>query len=450
MKNSGSTVVSAQYQGVISHVNFIVSSKVITSLSLSLSSSISAIGMITSSTVIGHYSDSSTDDITGSVDFISSDNSIAVVSNSNLEKGSINSLNLGEVTITASLGGISSSVQLSVSSISLSSIRVETSSSLLSAGINAYFFAFGIYSDGSEIDITNNVNWTLSDIAYGSISNVSETKGLYTNTFIGNSTGNLDIDAEYAGVVGSLNIILAPGSIAGISITPLSAVKNTNKNFEYRAFANFTDGASVEITNIVTWESSDLNAAIISNGKNDTGLLSTITEGTVGIVASYKGLSSLSSSLIIDNEQAELESDNGTGLSASYYSGNNFDTLEGQRVDSQVNFNWAQGSAPLGVGDNFSVRWEGEIKGKFTGDCTIASRSDDGFRVYINELLVIDVWFAHAPRWDYNYSVPFIAGEKQVIKIEFFENGGHAVAELYWQCPGDVALEAIPTEYLFN
>ena len=112
--------------------------------------------------------------------------------------------------------------------------------------------------------------------------------------------------------------------------------------------------------------------------------------------------------------------------------------------------NSASGQAPLGVGDYFSVRWSGQISGKTTGDCTIASRSDDGFRVYIDGVLLIDVWFAHAPKWDYAYNVAFEEGVKQDITVEFFENGGQAVAELYWQCDGDAALEAIPTENLFN
>ena len=132
-----------------------------------------------------------------------------------------------------------------------------------------------------------------------------------------------------------------------------------------------------------------------------------------------------------------------------YYSGRNFDTFKGQRIDSQVNFNWATGQAPLGVGDNFSVRWTGFIKGKYTGNCTIASRSDDGFRAYIGGNTILNIWTNHAPRWDYNYSVSFVEGEKQEITVEFYENGGHAVSELYWECPGDSGLEAIPMEFLF-
>lgn len=450
LNSTATVIVEASYQGINNKVNFTVNDKTLSSIRIESDTLSTNIGITSYFTAIGVYSDSSEEDITSSVTFSTDDSSIAIISNVAGEKGKISALAEGTTNISAELGEVSASVNLEVADRTLSSIRVETNNSLLSAGINAYFSAIGVYSDATEIEITENVTWSISNPSYGTISNSGSHKGLYYNSFAEGTTESLTINADYNGVNGNLDILLAPGTISSITINPSSAIKNMNQIQSYQAYANFSDGASVEITDIVTWSSSDENIAIISNSKNDAGLASFINEGSLTIQASYNGNSSNISNVTVDDGQTEEISEDGDGLLASYFSGNNFNTLAGQRVDSQINFNWDRGLAPLGVGDSFSVRWQGQIKGKYTGDCTIASRSDDGFRVYINGSLLIDVWFPHAPRWDYNYAVPFVEGEKQDIVVEFFENGGQAVAELYWECPGDPGLEAIPMQYLFS
>jgi hypothetical protein len=446
--SAGSVEVSADLDGLSSTVSFTVLAKTLDSISLVIPNPSIAVDVLTDVTCLAHYSDGSSEDISSEVSLTLSDNSIALIDQTNTIR--LRSLSVGVTDINASFSGLNASATLTVTAANLVSIEVQTNNSLLSAGVNAYFRAMGTYDDASVVDITNNVAWSISNASFGSISNSPSTKGLYNNTFNGVSTSNLTITATMGAITDDLEIILAPGVINSISITPSSATTNTLKNLDYKAYAHFADGASVEITDISTWTSSDTSIAIISNSITDAGRASTLNEGIANIQASYKGQSSNTSILTVDDGVAEVIPEEGDGLLASYFSGNNFDTLKGQRIDAQINFNWNTGQAPLGVGDNFSVRWTGQIKGKFTGDCQISSRSDDGFRMWIDGVSIIDVWFPHAPRWDHNYAVPFVEGEKQSITVEFFENGGHAVAELYWQCPGDATLDPIPMEYLFS
>ncbi len=449
LKKSGTATVSANYNSFSSSVNFTVLNKRIDSIEVSLSSS--SLSTNTSGLAIctAHYSDGTSEDISDSVSFISSDQSIGIISNNSSDKGTITPVGIGSTEISVNFEGFSDSKTLNITTATLQTITISTLDSLLSAGINAYFFAEGSYDDGSTIDITQSVTWSLSNSNYGHISNSSK-KGFYTNNFSDSTTGSLTISADLDGITGTLDIVLAPGVISSITITPSSAIMNTNQNLDYQAFAHFDDGASVDITSIATWTSSDTSIAMASNAYIDAGRISTLAEGSVNIVANYKSLSSNTATLEIDNSQTPGVSEEGDGLLARYYSGKAFETFMGSRVDSQVNFNWSTGNAPLGVGNSFSVRWSGKILGKETGDCTIASRSDDGFRVYINGVAVIDVWYDHAPTWHYNYAVPFVEGEKQDIVVEFYENGGNAVAEVYWQCASDASLEAIQTEYLFS
>ncbi|WP_372654237.1 Ig-like domain-containing protein [Halobacteriovorax sp.] len=448
--NSGNVSVTANYGGFSNSVSYSVTEKLISSLDLTLSSESISTGVSAQATCIANYNDGSSEDVSDSVTFSVDNSELGIISNSQTTKGKITPISEGTLSIIAELSGVSVSKSLTITTASLISIAVETNESLISSGVNAYFRAIGTYDDDSIVEITDSVIWSISNSEYGSISNSTQDRGLFNNIFNGTSTSSLTITASIDSIDGALDVLLAPGTISSISISPQSAVMNTSQNIDFSAFANFSDGARVEITDIVTWESSDTSLTMVSNSLVDKGRVSSLAEGVVNITANYNGLSSSSSVVDVDNSQTPVVSDNGDGLLASYFSGNNFDNLEGQRIDSQIDFNWSRGTAPLGVGDNFSVRWTGQIKGKYTGDCQISSRSDDGFRVTIGGNSILDIWFPHAPRWDHNYSVPFVEGEKQDITVEFFENGGQAVAELYWLCPGDDNLEVIPTEYLYS
>lgn len=139
----------------------------------------------------------------------------------------------------------------------------------------------------------------------------------------------------------------------------------------------------------------------------------------------------------------------GTGLTGSYFPNR---TLTGSanttRTDATINFDWGNGSPLAGIGsDNFSVRWQGEIQAPTTGTFTYTTTSDDGIRLWINNQLLIQNWTDHAPT-NNSASVALTAGQKYPIKIEYYENGGGAVAKLLWQYPG-VGQQIVPANYLY-
>lgn len=85
----------------------------------------------------------------------------------------------------------------------------------------------------------------------------------------------------------------------------------------------------------------------------------------------------------------------GTGLQGNYYSGTAFNTLVTTRTDATVNFNWGSGSPASGVPvDNFSVRWEGSVKADHSQTYTFFTTSDDGQRLWVNGVQLINDWVA--------------------------------------------------------
>ena len=152
-----------------------------------------------------------------------------------------------------------------------------------------------------------------------------------------------------------------------------------------------------------------------------------------------------------ESELAELSTPldvEGSGLLATYYDNIDFTNEALQRVDPTINFNWGGGSPDASVGANtFSVRWEGEIKAPTSGTYTFYTMSDDGVRLWVNNQLVVQNWTDHGPT-ENTGTISMAAGERVPIRMEFYENGGGAVAQLRWSATG-VAKQVIPAEYLY-
>ena len=98
------------------------------------------------------------------------------------------------------------------------------------------------------------------------------------------------------------------------------------------------------------------------------------------------------------------------------------------RCETAINYNWGSGGPGNGIpNDNFSVRWTG----RFTfpaGISTFTTVSDDGVRLWVDNVLLIDRWTDHAPTTD-TATQTLTAGDHDV-KVEYYERGGGAVIQL--------------------
>jgi chitodextrinase len=120
------------------------------------------------------------------------------------------------------------------------------------------------------------------------------------------------------------------------------------------------------------------------------------------------------------------------GYSAHYY-GNM--TLAGtpalQRCESAINHGWGSGSpGPAVPADRFSARWTGTFSFA-AGSHEFTATADDGIRVWVDGTPLIDSWKDQPPT-TYRAMRILTAGE-HVVKVEFYENGGGAVARVGWQ-----------------
>jgi hypothetical protein len=134
----------------------------------------------------------------------------------------------------------------------------------------------------------------------------------------------------------------------------------------------------------------------------------------------------------------------GGGIRADYYTGMNFETFALTRTDSQIDFDWGDpgGPDPAVGDDNFSVRWTGEVEAAFTETYTFYPRTDDGVRLYVDGQLLVDHWVDRSATED-KATIDLVAGNTYSLVMEYYENGGGAVAELSWSSP-HTAKQIIP------
>ena len=138
----------------------------------------------------------------------------------------------------------------------------------------------------------------------------------------------------------------------------------------------------------------------------------------------------------------------GTGLSATYFDNIDFTGPSVSRTDATVNFNWGVGSPDTRIGaDTFSARWVGQVEVPASGDWTFYTVSDDGVRLSVDGKKIIENWTDHAPVTD-SAKVTLQAGQRYDINLEFYENGGGAVAQLFWESAGQ-ARQVVPQGRLF-
>ena len=120
-----------------------------------------------------------------------------------------------------------------------------------------------------------------------------------------------------------------------------------------------------------------------------------------------------------------LSHDGQPGLLGEYYKNV---SMRGEpaytRVDGCIDFDWTTvGPAELGTGENFSIRWTGDITAG-NKDVLLRFYADDGIRVFIDGKRVVNGWSVYD---QYLFSsVKLKAGTKHSIKVEYFQKGGYA------------------------
>ncbi len=149
----------------------------------------------------------------------------------------------------------------------------------------------------------------------------------------------------------------------------------------------------------------------------------------------------------------------GMGLSGNYYNGTTFNDFAFSRIDSMIMFQqWSydKASSPTGVhylitGDQYSMRWTGQVEAQYSEPYIFYTQGGGGFRLWLNGDLIIDSWYDRADAAEIvtSKTVTLTAKTKYSIKLEHFNAAGSRGCMLHWKSPSLPVMSLIPQCQLY-
>jgi len=246
------------------------------------------LGAVQQFTAIGTYSDNSTQDLTATATWASSNTTVASI----VPGGLATALALGSTSISATSGTITGSTTMNVvAAKTLVSIAVTPANPNVTLATVQQFTATGTYSDGSTQDLTATATWVSSDTTVASI----VPGGLATALALGAST----ISATSGTITGSTTMNVVPAVLASIKVRPAQKKIALLTSWQFTAIGTYTDGSTRNLTQQVTWSSSNTGVATITAN----GRAKSVAPGTTTIRAT---LGSISGSSTLDVSNATI------------------------------------------------------------------------------------------------------------------------------------------------
>jgi len=283
----GSAVIGAASGSITGNRTLTVTSAALVSIHITPVNPNAALGTSTQFTATGIFSDDSAQDLTSQVTWSSSTGSIASVSNAAGSRGLATSFEMGSTTISATLDSVTGSTDLTVTSAALVSIQVTPVNPGIAKGTTRQFTATGIYSDHSTQDLTKQVTWSTFNASVVSISNAAGSNGLATALAVGTA----GVGATLGDVSGTTNLDVTAATLVSIEVNPAdpSIAKGTTRQFA--ATGIYSDASTQDLTSQVTWSSSNISVASISNAAGSNGLASGLGVGSATISATLGAVS---------------------------------------------------------------------------------------------------------------------------------------------------------------
>jgi len=155
----------------------------------------------------------------------------------------------------------------------LTQITITPASPALALGTTKNLVATGVFSDGTQQDLTNKVVWNSSQPSVATITS----SGMAASKQLGNTT----ITAADGSVTGTAKLAVTPATVVSMTIAPMNPVLPKGRSQQFTVIGTFTDGSMQNLTSAVTWQASPSGLVTLNN----SGLLTAQAIGAATIQA---------------------------------------------------------------------------------------------------------------------------------------------------------------------
>lgn len=265
--------------GLSRTIEVTVTDATVTQMNVSPATSSLAKGTQQQFTVSANFSDGSKSTITDSVNWSSSNESVATID----ESGLVSAVAKGTSVITASFGNEQATANVTVSDAIISTLVLKTkpaSPITIAKGGEVEVEVIATYSDSSTQDVTAQSTITSEDTNVASI--------IEDGKIFAKGEGSTQVTAKLNGKTASpIDITVTDATVTEIIFEPTSMSLIAGTTGKFSAMATFSDSTTRDVSNELTWQSDNpLSASVDSTGK-----VTAITTPGATITANYQGQS---------------------------------------------------------------------------------------------------------------------------------------------------------------
>ncbi|MFM5404513.1 Ig-like domain-containing protein [Aeromonas veronii] len=226
---------------------------------------------------IGHHTDGSTLDISDSVTWSLSDESVATISDDGLLTG----VSAGTITVTATKDNITSNqVEVTITDAVITALQVSPAAISVVTGQEQQLTVMATYSDNTSFDVTSTVAWAVDS----TIATVTA-NGLLT----GASAGSTTLTASKDGISSNeVSVTVSNAVITSLIVTPANVSVAKGQQKPLRVMATYSNNTSSDVTDSATWVSADATVATVTSN----GLLTGASPGSTTVTATKGGVTS--------------------------------------------------------------------------------------------------------------------------------------------------------------
>ncbi len=290
---AGTTTIKASMGSVSASTTMTVTGATLVSIAVTPPTPSIANGTTQQFVATGLFSDNSTQDLTTQVTWDSWEKSVATVDT----KGLATSVASGSTMITATLGDISGSTSLAVTSATLVSVEVTPTNPSIDRGTTQQFKATGVFSDNTKQDLTGAATWKSATTSVATINSAGQATGV--------ATGTSAITASFGGKSDTTTLTVTAATLTAIEISPLTPSIALGTTQQFAAIGRYSDNSTRDLTSDVTWSSATAGVATVSNATGSNGLATSVSAGSTTIAAA---LGSVSASTLLTVTSATLVS----------------------------------------------------------------------------------------------------------------------------------------------
>lgn len=212
------------------------------------------------------YSDKTTEDVTKTADWSTSDSEIAKV-----EAGLVTAVGSGKTKIKASYGGKTVTIPVEIEVIS--KLALDQKKLALSVGATKQVVATATYSDKSTAAVTEGAEWATADSEIATVE-----KGLVTAV----GSGKTKITVTYGGKTVSLPVEI--DVISKLQLDQKKVYVHPGAAQTLKLTAYLTNGEKVDVTEKAAWTTSDEEVVTVAGG-----VVTGVGPGKAKLTAKYGG-----------------------------------------------------------------------------------------------------------------------------------------------------------------